>query len=147
MYFLWHVYTDKRMDLKLSEEKHIATASDTLLMQIATDPNELAEEGTDYSILGIIKEEDYRTWIYWALRGELFNSRFSKALHRQGLKHTIAIGGRGRVDTLKAASVALGGQVHTEADIVKPNWVVRNIIDKNWEERQREQLGLPKTTE
>ena len=131
----------------MSQEEQKATASETLLMQLATDPTTLVTEGTDMSLLGIINEEDYRVWVYMDLRGRLFNSRFFRILHDRGLMHTVGVGGRGRVDTLKAANVAQGGSVHTEADLIKPNWVVRNIVDKAWETRQRNELGLPQQPE
>lgn len=127
----------------MSQEEKRATASDTLLMQLATDPTELASEGTDMSRLGIINEEDFRIWVYMDLRGRLFNSNFFRVLHDRGLSHTVGVGGRGRVDTLKAANVAQGGSVNTEADLIRPNWMVRNIMDKDWERRQRQELDLP----
>lgn len=124
------------------------SASDTLLKQLATDPLDTARgEGVDMGIQGIIKEEDYRTWVYIDLRGRLFGSRFYKFLYKRGLKNTVGVGGRGRIDTLKAANVGQGGSVHTEADLIKPNWVVRNLVDKEWETRQRNELGLPKKPE
>lgn len=125
-----------------------ATASETLLMQLATDPTYLAKRGIDMSRMGVITDpenmpESVRNWVWWDLYAELFNSRFARLMHDRGLSHTIGIGGRGRVDAIKAASVAQGGSVHTEADIIKPNWVVRNIIDKDWEAKERQRLGVP----
>jgi len=124
------------------------SASDSLLKQLATDPADIARgEGVDMGIEGIINEEDYRNWVYIDLRGRLFGSRFYKLLYTRGLKNTVGIGGRGRIDTLKAANVGLGGTVNTEADIIRPNWVVRNIVDREWETQQRNELGLPQKPE
>lgn len=136
----------------MSEEKRPASTSDTLLIQLGTNPTELQTEGVDMSRLGIIMDdnqrpEEYRNYIWWDLRAKLFGSRFAKTLHDSGLNHSVAVGGRGRVDLIKAASVAQGGPVHTEADIIKPNWIVKNIIDRNWEEKERQRLGLQPKTE
>lgn len=99
------------------------------------------------SRMGIIQDsenipESYRNFVWWALRAELFGSRFAYLLHKVGLDHTVAIGGRGRIDTLKAASVAGGGPVNTEADIIKPGFMTRVILDRDWEAKERVRLGL-----
>lgn len=130
----------------MSQEPERATATETLLLQLATDPIHLARKGVDLSRLGVIREEEERGLI-WAKMRYKMGSRWFGWLHETVLNHSVGRGGRGRIDTLKGASVSLGGAVNTEADLVKPNWVVRNIIDKNWEERQRMELGLPQRTE
>ena len=119
------------------------TAADVLLMQLATDPTEI-NEGTNMARMGVITAETYRNLVYWDLCDKLLDDEFARVVHKSGLDHTVGLGGRGRVDSLKGASVSLGGQVHTEADIVKPNFVVRTF-DRDWEKRQRDQLGLPET--
>ena len=136
----------------MSDEKGPSSTSDALLIQLGTNPTDLSTDGVDMSRLGIITDssqipEEFRNYIWWDLRARLFNSRFAKTLHDSGLSHSIAIGGRGRVDLIKAASVAQGGPVHTEADIIKPNWFVQKILDRNWEEKERQRLGLPPKTE
>ena len=119
------------------------TSADALLMQLGTDPGEV-DEGTNMARMGVITPETYRNFVYWDLCAVLLDDDFAKQVHKSGLDHSVGLGGRGRVDSLKGASVSLGGQVHTEADIVKPNFIVRTL-DKDWEKRQREQLGLPET--
>ena len=119
------------------------TATDVLLMQLATDPTEL-NDGVNMARMGVITDATYRNLVYWDLCANLLDDDFAKQVHKSGLDHSVGLGGRGRVDALKGASVGLGGQVHTEADIVKPNFIVRTI-DRDWEKRQREQLGIPET--
>lgn len=136
----------------MSEEKTPTPTSDTLLIQLGTNPADLSIDGVDMSRLGIItdsdqKPEEFRNYVWWDLRYRLFGSRFAKYLHDSGLNHSVAVGGRGRVDLIKAASVAQGGPVYTEADIINPNWIIRNIIDKKWEVKERQRLGLPPATE
>ena len=132
--------------LSYDEEKTQASASETLLMQLATDPTKLAK-GVNMARMGVIQDsenvpESYRNWVYWDLRAKLFGSRFAYVLHKSGLDHTVGIGGRGRVDTIKAASVATGGAVNTEADIIKPGFITRTILERDWEEKERHRLGL-----
>ena len=119
------------------------TAADVLLMQLGTDPTEI-NEGTNMARMGVITPENYRNFVFWELCSKLLDDEFATQIHKSGLDHTVGLGGRGRVDSLKGASVSLGGQVHTEADIVKPNFIVRTF-DRDWEKRQRDQLGLPET--
>src|SRR4030042_6964803 len=128
------------------------STSETLLIQLGTNPADLATEGVNMARLGIITDSDqvpesYRNWVYWDLRARLFGSRFARNVHDSGLDHTVGIGGRGRVDLIKGASVAQGGPVNTEAALIRTGWVVRNVFDKNWEERQRKELGLPQKSE
>jgi len=111
-------------------------------MQLGTDPRKLYK-GVNMARMGVIKEEDYRNWVYIGLRAALFGSRFFKNLHTVGLDHTVGLGGRGRVDSIKGASVGLGGQVNTEADIIKPGWFTQKILDRKWEEKERARLDLP----
>jgi len=120
------------------------TSTDVLLQQLASDPVDIAEGKVNMARMGVITDATYRNLVYWDLCANLLDDDFAKQVHTSGLDHSVGLGGRGRVDTLKGASVGLGGQVHTEADIVKPNFIVRTI-DRDWEKRQREQLGVPET--
>jgi len=120
------------------------TSTDVLLLQLATDPGDIAEGKVNMARMGVITAETYRNFVFWDLCANLLDDEFAKQIHKSGLDHTVGLGGRGRVDTLKGASVSLGGQVHTEAEIVKPNFIVRTL-DRDWEKRQREQLGVPET--
>ena len=133
--------------MSYEENEQKPSASEALLMQIGTDPNELMN-GVNMARMGVIQDsenvpESYRNWVYWDLRAKLFGSRFAHVLHKSGLDHTVGVGGRGRIDTIKAASVGLGGNASTEADIIKPQWHVRNIMDRDWEAKERDRLGLP----
>lgn len=124
-----------------------APTSETLLIQLGTNPADLDTEGVDMARLGVITDSDqipkaYRNFVYWDLRWRLFGSRFAKALHDSGLNHTVGVGGRGRVDLIKGASVAQGGPVNTEADIIKPGFITRTIIERDWESKERQRLGL-----
>jgi len=133
--------------LSYDEEKNQAPASEILLMQLATDPTKLSQ-GVNMARMGVIQDsenvpESYRNWVYWDLRAKLFGSRFAHVLHKSGLDHTVGVGGRGRVDTIKAASVASGGPANTEADIIKPGFITRTILDRDWEDKERQRLGIP----
>jgi len=132
--------------MSYEEKEPRVSAADALLMQLATDPRKL-HKGVNMARMGVIQDsvnvpESFRNWVYWDLCAKLLGDEFAGAMHDIGLDHTVGIGGRGRIDTIKAASVALGGQANTEADIIKPHWVTRNILDKDWEAKERARLGL-----
>jgi len=136
-------------DQKLSyeEKESRVSAADTLLMQIGSNQEDLADGKVNMARMGVIQDsvnvpESFRNWVYWDLCAKLLGDEFAEAMHDIGLDHTVGIGGRGRIDAIKAASVALGGQANTEADIIKPHWVTRNILDKDWEAKERARLGL-----
>ena len=133
--------------MSYEEKEPRASTSEVLLMQLGTDPRKLAK-GVDMSRLGVIQDsenvpESFRNWVYWALCDRLLGDEFARAIHDIGLDHTVAIGGRARVDVIKGASVGQGGPATTEADIIKPGWITRTITDRNWESKERERLGLP----
>ena len=133
--------------MSYEEKEARTTASDILLMSLGIDPNDLADGKINMSRMGVIQDsenvpESFRGWVYWELCYRLLGDEFAGAMHDIGLDHTVGIGGRGRIDAIKAASVALGGQANTEADIIKPHWVTRNILDKDWEAKERARLGL-----
>ena len=133
--------------MSYEEKEPRASTSEVLLIQLGTNPSDLMD-GVNMSRLGVIQDsenvpESFRNWVYWGLCAELLDDDFARAMHDIGLDHTVAIGGRGRVDVIKAASVAQGGHAATEADIIKPNWIVRNFTNKDWEAKERARVGLP----
>ena len=133
--------------MSYEENEPRSSTSEVLLMQLGTNPADLMD-GVNMARLGVIQDsqnipESFRGWIYWALCAELLGDEFARAMHDIGLDHTVGIGGRGRVDVIKGASVGQGGPATTEADIIKPGWITRTITDRNWESKERERLGLP----
>ena len=130
------------------EREQKPSTSDVLLMGLGTDPADIAEGKINMARMGIIMDpenvpESFRSWVYWDLCAKLLGDEFAQAMHDIGLDHTVGIGGRGRVDSIKGASVGQGGPVQTEADIIKPGWIVRNTINRDWEAKERQRLGLP----
>ena len=134
--------------MSYEEKEARTTASDILLMSLGIDPNDLADGKINMSRMGVIQDsenvpESFRNWVYWALCDHLLGDEFAGAMHDIGLDHTVGIGGRGRNDAIKGASVGLGGAVQTEADIIKPGWITRNIVDREWEAKERARVNLP----
>ena len=133
--------------MSYEEKEPRSSTSEVLLMQLGTNPSDLMD-GVNMARLGVIQDsenvpESFRNWVYWALCAELLDDDFARAMHDIGLDHTVGIGGRGRVDLIKGASVGQGGPANTEADIIKPGWITQNITDRNWEAKERTRLALP----
>jgi len=63
-------------------------------------------------------------------------------LYRGWMKTHVSIKGRGRVDAIRGEAVMKGQPANIEAEIQKPNWLARNVYDRDYEKKEKERLGL-----
>jgi len=54
----------------------------------------------------------------------------------------VAVDGKGRRQLIQAEQVRKGGSVSFEGEIERPNWLARNVYNRNWEEKEKEKLGI-----
>lgn len=123
----------------------IGTSS--LAEQLGSASKFLEEGDIDMRILGVLMDpqdipKNMRSLVYLLAYADLFNDDAAKSLVKNYLHLTVAIGGRGRRDIIRMESVARGGMVDVSKEIQQPGWVERNFTNRNWEEKERERLGL-----
>jgi hypothetical protein len=127
----------------MSEESEMP--SEPLASQMGSDIQTLSEGKFDMEILSVIQPRHIRPLLYFSIDGE--KNELSRELVEHFLKLKRSEGGRGLRDILRMESVRHGGAVNLESEIEKPNWFARHIYDRNWEDKERERLGLDKKGE
>ncbi len=119
----------------------------TLSTQLGSAFKFLDEGEIDMRILGVLMDpkdipRGMRSLVFLSTYAELFDDEAVAALVKNYLHLTVAVRGRGRRDIIRMESVARGGQVDVESEITKPGWLERNVLNRNWEEKEREKIGL-----
>lgn len=111
---------------------------DKLSEQLGTAPSIKGRGEIDYTILSNFADRaDIIFMMYAKTRGR--KTRFWREMFELYPKLLISMGGRGRRDIIRMAGVAKGGMPSVEAEIPdRPGWVGRNITQRNWKERFRE---------
>jgi len=121
----------------MSEESQ---PSEPLASQLGTDAETLSQSKFDMEILSVTTPKQMRALLYFAILGEKDDT--AKALVNHFLRLRVSEGGRGRRDIIRMESVRHGGGISLGEEIEKPNWAARNIWDRNWEEKEKERLGI-----
>ncbi|MBW2672015.1 MAG: hypothetical protein JRD89_01200 [Deltaproteobacteria bacterium] len=111
-----------------------------LAPQLGSDADYLGRGQTDMRRLSVITEADIPLLLYAKIRGR--KSRVWRTIYDEFLNLRVSVGGRGRRDIIRMEGVSKGGVVNVESEIQKPNWFVRNVLDRDWEKKEREKLGL-----
>lgn len=132
-------------DLPEGELPEVGASS--LASQLGSSFSFLDEGEIDMRILGVLMDPEnipkgLRSLVYFLTYAQLFKDEAALALAKNYLHLTVAIRGRGRRDIIRMESVARGGAVDVESEIQRPSWLERNVTNRNWEEKEREKLGL-----
>lgn len=82
--------------------------------------------------------------LYWLVYKDIVHDdkNFAESVIENILSLNVAVRGRGRRDLLRAEAVRKGSDIDVTSEIQKPGWVQRNITRRNWEEDEKEKLGL-----
>lgn len=123
------------------------TGGASLSSQLGSSFEHLDKGKIDMRILGVLMDPEehpksLRSLVYLSAYAEIFDDTVVRALVNNYLALTVAIRGRGRRDIIRMESVARGGQVDVESEIQRPGWMERNITNRKWEEKERENLGI-----
>ena len=128
----------------LEEESNISLAT-----QLGSDAKTLGLGKIDMKILTVLEDKHktpntMKPALYWTTYVDvIFNGKnTAEALVDNLFKLNVSARGRGRRDLLRAEEVRKGGQANVESEIEKPGWIERNITRRNWEQEEREKLGL-----
>ena len=114
---------------------------EVLAPQLGTEPEILSDSLFDMSILSVIDPKHIRPLLYFQLLAD--NGDVNAAsIVRSFLKFRVSSGGRGRRDIIRMEGVRHGGGTNVESEIEKPGWIERNITERNWEQKERDRLGI-----
>jgi len=123
------------------------TGAGTLSAQLGSAFKFLDEGEIDMRILGVLMDpkdvpRGMRSLVFLATYAELFEDEAVASLVKNFLHLTVAVRGRGRRDIIRMESVARGGQVDVESEIQRPGWLERNVLNRDWEQKEKEKLGI-----
>lgn len=116
-----------------------AIVASVLAPQLGSDRDDIVRGKTDMRRLSTISKSDLPFLFYAKLRGR--KSPVWAEIYEQFLNLNVSVGGRGRRDIIRMEGVSKGGMVSVESEIIRPGWLGRNVIERDWERRQREERG------
>lgn len=109
----------------------------TLAPQLGSDLTYLGKGQFDMRKLTVITEKDIPLLIYAAIRGKkspVWNMIFDMFLNLE-----VGVSGRGRRDIIRMEGVSKGGLPELSPEEEKPGWFSRNIVDRSWKKRAKEE--------
>jgi hypothetical protein len=114
----------------------------SLAPQLGTDSMDLGMGKTDMRRLTIIPRELLMPVMYGEIRSQ--KSQTWVTVLDVIKNWSVAIGGRGRRDIIRMEQVSRGGggvNVEAEIEANKPNWVARNVYDRDWKDTKLREAG------
>lgn len=110
----------------------------TLAPQLGSDRLHLSRGKFDMRKLSVIEEKDIPLLIYAKLRGR--KSRVWRTIYNEFLCLRVSVGGRGRKDIIRMEGVSKGGLPEIPVELEKPGWLERNIFNRDWKKKLKEEL-------
>jgi len=136
------------MDVMSEEEERFGfvaeqdVVGEALAPQLGTDSLDLDLGRFDMRRLTVIEKEQIGFLLYARIRAK--KSKTWRLIYNELLNLYPSVGGRGRRDIIRMAAVSKGIPASVEGEIERhrPNILARNIYRRDWEEKERERLGI-----
>lgn len=110
----------------------------TLAPQLGSNVQYLGKGDFDMRKLSVIEQKDIPLLIYAKIRGK--KSDTWKIIYDELLNLPVSVGGRGRKDIIRMEGVSKGGLPDYPVDLEKPGWLQRNLTDREWKKRAKEDM-------
>lgn len=110
----------------------------TLAPQLGSNAQYLGKGDFDMRKLSVIEEQDIPFLIYAAIRGK--KNLTWQLIYDQYLNLQVSVAGRGRKDIIRMEGVSKGGLPDYPPDNEKPGWLSRNLTDREWKKRAKEDM-------
>jgi hypothetical protein len=129
----------------MSEEE---SAGVGLIQNLGTSPIDMATGHIDDDLFSVLTPQEFifSLWLRHKVGPENQEGKPKRPayqrLYRGWMKTHVSIKGRGRVDAIRGEAVMKGQPANIEAEIQKPNWLARNVYDRDYERKEKERLGL-----
>ena len=129
----------------MSEEESTGVG---LIQNLGTSPIDMATGHIDDDLFSVLTPQEFifSLWLRHKVGPESPEGKAKRPayqrLYRGWMKTHVSIKGRGRVDAIRGEAVMKGQPANIEAEIQKPNWLARNIYDRDYERKEKERLGL-----
>lgn len=111
-----------------------------LAEQLGSDTMDVAAGRWDMRRLTFLKPPDMRPLLYCLVRSRKKPVFGRIANHFMNLR--VSMDGIGRKQIIHMEQARKGTSISYEKDLIKPGILARNIYNRNWEEKQREELGI-----
>ena len=129
----------------MSEEESTGVG---LIQNLGTSPIDMATGHIDDDLFSVLTPQEFifSLWLRHKVGPENGDGKPKRPayqrLYRGWMKTHVSIKGRGRVDAIRGEAVMKGQPANIESEIQKPNWLARNVYDRNYEQKEKERLGL-----
>jgi hypothetical protein len=129
----------------MSEEE---SAGVGLIQNLGTSPIDMATGHIDDDLFSVLTPQEFifSLWLRHKVGPESPEGKPKRPayqrLYRGWMKTHVSIKGRGRVDAIRGEAVMKGQPANIESEIQKPNWLARNVYDRDYERKEKERLGL-----
>ena len=130
-------------------EQDLEEEGASLSEQLGTSGIILGKGRIDMRILTILTSrkklpDTMKSTLFMLIKNDVVNNgkTFSEAANDNLLHLLVSVEGKGRRQLIQAEQVRKGGSVSFESELERPNWLARNLWNRNWEERERDRLGL-----
>lgn len=127
----------RQMTMDAYTETGASVVASSLAPQLGSDMHDVARGRIDMRRLTVIDDKDIGVLLYAKIRAR--KSRVWKEIYEMLLNLKVSVGGRGRRDIIRMEAVSRGGPAAVEAEIQRPGWITRNVLDRQWRERQMEE--------
>ena len=112
-----------------------------LTQNLGTSPIKIAMGEIDRRMFTKIEDEDIDLLIFLRLGKELGNKAMA-VIYDEFIHDKISVDGMGMRYVIRGESVRKGIGVNLESEIKKPGWVERNVTNRDWENKEKEKLGI-----
>jgi len=110
----------------------------SLAPQLGSDMSHLSVGKFDMRKLSFIEQKDIPFLIYAKIRGKKANVWDS--IYDMYLNLQVSVGGKGMRNIIRMEGVSKGGLPDTQQDFDKPGWVQRNLTNREWRKKAKEDM-------
>lgn len=137
------------MSAEYKEENISEETGSQLVPQLGTSSRKLGDGDIDMRLLTVIMDPtevptSLRPVLYALTRDDVTRLKkpFWQSLTENYLHLMVGIGGRGRRDLIRGEQVSQGQAVNVESEIREPGFIQKYITRRNWEQEEKQRLGL-----
>lgn len=129
--------SERRRDGEKKEESGVVVVGKALAPQLGSDQAHLVHQKIDQRKLAVLDETVQAALGYFTYRGQKIN--FWNHVVDWELNSSPSIGGLGRRQLIQMVNAAAGGGRSSLDVAERPNFLARNITERNWKEKAAKQ--------
>lgn len=121
-----------------SSDRGAEVVATTLAPQLGSDASHLGRGNFDMRKLSVIEENHIPLLIYSKLRGK--KTGVWGEIYDMFLNLNVSVNGRGRRDIIRMEGVSKGGLPDIQPELERPGWLSRNVTDRKWRDRMKDEM-------